>query len=301
MKKPGKPGLTPEVDKIYQEIRSRMPAQRDNYAQYVSSLSDSYKSSLISQARDCGLRLDIDSGRLYYSPDFEPVEVKYEVGYVRHGKTEGNTEPRIYQGCVDYEDNQLNGIGLGQALDAAKKMEDLTAATGWKPQLIVCSPLKRALATSAPYAKAHPEIPVMTVEATKEMAFGDWDDVQVKDVPWDSIGHLFYLEQNAVVKSDKPHINKADGTPIPAECFVEVLTRVKAALLELNSKIPSMMPAGSKVLFFGHSMAGAAVSILLGHGKAEAGSGALGFDGSFIMPNATPVTLPRKKPESESA
>eukprot|EP00918_Siedleckia_nematoides_P064712 GHVU01140706.1.p1 GENE.GHVU01140706.1~~GHVU01140706.1.p1 ORF type:complete len:164 (-),score=23.34 GHVU01140706.1:407-832(-) len=141
----------------------------------------------------------------------------------------------------------------------------------------------------------------MTVEATKEMAFGDWDGVQVKDVPWDSIGHLFYLEQNAVVKSDKPHINKADGTPIPAECFVEVLTRVKAALLELNSKIPSMMPAGSKVLFFGHSMAGAAVSILLGHGKAEAGSGALGFDGSFIMPNATPVTLPRKKPESESA
>lgn len=44
-------------------------------------------------------------------------------------------------------------------------------------------------------------------------------------------------------------------------------------------------------------MAGAAISVLMGHGKKINNEGALGFDGKYIMPNATPTMLKAKKPE----
>ncbi len=42
---------------------------------------------------------------------------------------------------------------------------------------------------------------------------------------------------------------------------------------------------------YGHSMCGAALSILTGNGKQVDGESYLGFDGKYIMPNATPVYL----------
>ena len=54
------------------------------------------------------------------------------------------------------------------------------------------------------------------------MAFGDWDNVKVKDLPEDHMGHLFYLAQNAVVKATKPNTANTDA---PSENFVEVLLR----------------------------------------------------------------------------
>jgi len=45
------------------------------------------------------------------------------------------------------------------------------------------------------------------------------------------------------------------------------------------------------VIIYGHSMAGAALSILTGNGKQVDGESYLGFDGKYIMPNATPVYL----------
>lgn len=51
---------------------------------------------------------------------------------------------------------------------------------------------------------------------------------------------------------------------------------------------------------YGHSMAGAAVSILLGHGKqivvVEGQPATLGFDGSCIMHHATPTVLHSRMP-----
>ena len=38
-------------------------------------------------------------------------------------------------------------------------------------------------------------------------------------------------------------------------------------------------------------MAGAALSVLTGNGKQVDGKSYLGFDGKYIMPNATPVKL----------
>lgn len=50
-----------------------------------------------------------------------------------------------------------------------------------------------------------------------------------------------------------------------------------------------------QVVIYGHSMAGAAISILMGYGQTDA-SGWLGFDGNYIMPNATPTLLiPERK------
>ena len=43
------------------------------------------------------------------------------------------------------------------------------------------------------------------------MRFGDWDNMMVKDMPTDSICHLFYLGQNAVVKSSGLYIDPASG------------------------------------------------------------------------------------------
>lgn len=48
---------------------------------------------------------------------------------------------------------------------------------------------------------------------------------------------------------------------------------------------------------YGHSMAGAAILMLLGHGRPIEGSqGGLGFDGKCVMPNATPTFLSPKLP-----
>ena len=41
---------------------------------------------------------------------------------MRHGKTTGNTEPRVYQGYCDEPANALNDIGLSQADEAADKV-----------------------------------------------------------------------------------------------------------------------------------------------------------------------------------
>ena len=121
---------------------------------------------------------------------------------------------------------------------------------------------------------------------------------QVKDMPTDSICHLFYLGQNAVVKSSGLYIDPASGKTVPGENFVEVLHRTRAMLTTLTetaSKLPrppyAIEGKPKQVIIYGHSMAGAALSILTGNGKQVDGKSYLGFDGKYIMPNATPVKL----------
>ena len=118
---------------------------------------------------------------------------------------------------------------------------------------------------------------------------------QVKDMPTDSICHLFYLGQNAVVKSSGLYIDPASGKTVPGENFVEVLHRTRAmltTLAETVGKLPSRSDGKPKqVIIYGHSMAGAALSVLTGNGKQVDGKSYLGFDGKYIMPNATPVKL----------
>lgn len=70
------------------------------------------------------------------------------------------------------------------------------------------------------------------------------------DVPHDSIGHLFYLDQNAVVVASDPHVVREGvlglhskvGAVIPAESFIDVLERLSIALykIEQEDKIKSI-------------------------------------------------------------
>ena len=95
------------------------------------------------------------------------------------------------------------------------------------------------------------------------MRFGDWDNMMVKDMPTDSICHLFYLGQNAVVKSSGLYVDPASGNTVPGENFVEVLHRTRAMLTTLTATVdglPSRSDGKPKqVIIYGHSMAGAAL------------------------------------------
>jgi len=216
--------------------------------------------------------------------------------YCRHGKTTGNTEPRVYQGFVDEPQNALNDIGIGQAKEAADKLDALSL----EPDLVVLSPLARAADTGLAYVSRHPELETCTErwKEAAEMRFGSWDNVKVKDLLRTTSAHLFYLEQNAVVKAPEPY-RAPDGNVYEGENFVEVCERTHAMLAKLNAR---MAPLAAKktqaplVVMYGHSMAGAALSVLTGNGKVVDGQSYLGFDGKYIMPNATPVYLNRVTP-----
>jgi hypothetical protein len=134
------------------------------------------------------------------------------------------------------------------------------------------------------------------------MHFGCWDNVMVKDLDKQNMCHLFYLEQNVVVSAPLPYVRRSDGKVFVAESFVALLTRMRGVLDKLNEKMGPLAAereaAGGHpplVVMYGHSMAGAALSILTGNGKTVDGQSYLGFDGRYIMPNATPVYLHKRK------
>ena len=83
-----------------------------------------------------GIELDAESGHLYYTRDFVPLKLEFELVFVRHGETYGNcgqstaagridlelvrkgvkiSENRIYQGNVDSQINQLTQYVREQA------------------------------------------------------------------------------------------------------------------------------------------------------------------------------------------
>eukprot|EP00922_Rhytidocystis_sp_ex-Travisia-forbesii_P020243 GHVS01029822.1.p1 GENE.GHVS01029822.1~~GHVS01029822.1.p1 ORF type:complete len:400 (+),score=58.56 GHVS01029822.1:313-1512(+) len=366
-----KGGLSNEVFAVYENIRSLMPKQLDLFQSFLLSLYRTpsmkiYDADVVASSgcngpsstpagrrvaladmqlylEQLGFSLLADIGRIRYSEGFQALSLSYDICYVRHGRTEGNTEPRVFQGQVDYLSNFLNSIGQEQAVEAAARLKSLGTAEGWVPEVILTSPLTRAKQTALPYLmqRANDSVLSAVQDGLKEMAFGSWDNMTLGELPVDSIAHLFYLQQNVLVKSSQPHKvdvkllppcdcyhhkkktangggdqrNESEIDEIPSENFVEVLSRTRATLLELN-KHPLIEKAANrlqtqdaddksshtggkvKVLMFGHSMSGAAVSILMGHGKCDK-EGYLGFDGSYIMPNATPTFLPPNNPHAQ--
>lgn len=290
---------------IYAKIKAEQPQQEVAFAKFLEGLDATTKKSWEEQAAALGISLDVASGHISYAPEFDSkkLELCFDLMYVRHGKTTGNTEPRIYQGFVDEPNNALNSIGQQQAEDAADKLD----AMGLKPDLVILSPLARAKDTGEAFIKRHEELREKTEiwNESAEMQFGEWDNVMVKDLPGDNICHLFYLSANALVKSFVPY-KAPDGSSIEGECFVEVLTRMHSVLKKINDRFSGA--AAEKrplVVMYGHSMAGAALSILTGNGKQVEDVEYLGFDGKCIMPNATPVFLVQngasslKRPASE--
>ncbi|EZG66965.1 histidine phosphatase domain protein [Gregarina niphandrodes] len=296
------PEMAEAVKSVYAEIAESMPLQKKKFEEGVlSKMTEDEKKGIEESLNRLGLTFDFTLCHVRYLPDFKPIELDFTVCYVRHGKTEGNTEPRIFQGYCDYWENQLNATGKKQAEEAAKKME--STLTTFKPDLILCSPLGRAIETGAAFFNKHPEIPTRVHYGAREQQFGNWDNVQVQHLPKDDICHLFYLEQNALVKAPQPHV-LFDGTirqEYDSENFVDLLLREAEFLRSVNNEaeVKKAKTKGrlANVLIYGHSMAGAAISTLLGHGKTFNEQGSIGFDGKYIMPNATPTMLPAQTPE----
>lgn len=285
-----------ELDALYAAITAARPAQEAAYAAWLES-GGVDKEALVAQAAALGISLDVDGGQVAYAPDFEERKLPlcFDFIYCRHGKTTGNTEPRVYQGYVDEPSNALNEIGLAQAQEAADKLD----ALGLDPDLVVFSPLSRASETGEAYVRRHEATLRARTEVWEdaaEMRFGSWDNQMVKDLPAECICHLFYLAQNAVVRPDAPYV-APDGNRVDAENFVQVLARMHAVLVKLNERMAPIAASGKQplVVMYGHSMAGAAISVLTGNGKVVDGQSYLGFDGKYIMPNATPVYLHRKQ------
>lgn len=284
------------LDERYAAINSAQAAQQANYDAWVKTIDDA---GMVAAAAAIGIDVNLEEGSVSYAADFESkrTPLDFDLLYCRHGKTTGNTEPRVYQGFVDEPSNALNEIGLQQAEDAA----DLLDGMGLSPDLIVLSPLSRAAETGRAYVRRHPELEAKTEvwDDTAEQQFGVWDNLMVKDLEDDNICHLFYLTQNAVVKADEPYVDPSTKQEIPSENFVELLVRMNQVLIKLNEKAKGLeVSPGNKrplICMYGHSMAGAAISVLTANGKQVDGRTCLGFDGKYIMPNATPVFLEKQE------
>ena len=143
-----------DLDERYAAIAAALPRQRAVYTEWVAS--DAVDGpALTAAASAVGIHLDVAGGQISYAPDFEQkrVPLAFDLIYCRHGKTTGNTEPRVYQGFVDEAQNALNEIGLQQADDAADAMDALDLS----PSLVVPNPtrtLTLALARARSRARA---------------------------------------------------------------------------------------------------------------------------------------------------
>ena len=113
----------------YAEIAAALPQQEQAYRDWLASGAVDCD-GLRATAGSLGLTIDTEHGTLAYAPDFESKRVPlcFDLVYCRHGKTTGNTEPRVYQGYVDEPSNALNEIGRSQAEDAADKLDELGLA-----------------------------------------------------------------------------------------------------------------------------------------------------------------------------
>lgn len=221
-------GKTPDVvlEERYAAIASKRDVQFAKYTEWVSGLSDVERKSIVEGGSSLGIDVDVASGHIRTSSDFEAKRPRlcFDLVYCRHGKTGGNTEPRVYQGFVDEPMNALNDVGKGQAQVAAERMRDLQI----KVDLIIMSPLARAKSTGQAFVDLCPDL-VEKVEVwddTAEMHFGEWDNKMVKDMDDADVCHLFYLDQNALVKSERPYVVPATGERIDGETFVDTMVCV---------------------------------------------------------------------------
>lgn len=278
-------------------------------ASYIQGVDDvmNIKSKLLK----LGIKLEAESGHIYYLENYKPVQLDYDLVFIRHGETYGNCgqvtelgeidvemvksgkkdkEKRIFQGDVDDLVNQLTEVGMLQAENVAAKMFNDFLLNDWNPDVILISPLMRARQTAEPFVIRYElQDNCMIDDEIKEMSFGVWDNRRVCDFDQENPCHLFYRSQHALVKQSGVNF---EGVYKNGENFADVLLRAYCVLMRLNDSY-----AGKKVLMFSHSMFGAACSILLGKGQQVENDNYLAFDGkrsdgsSYTMSNATPYLL----------
>ena len=263
-----------------------------------------------------GIDVDSQSGHLSYTIPFQPLLLNFDLVFIRHGETYGNcgqsskigkidyelvenaikdSEQRIYQGNVDSEINQLTDAGLKQATEVAEMLKTDFLENDWIPEIILVSPLSRAKETALPFISQNQlEDRCFVHEGIREMSFGSWDNRRVCDMPSNHSCHLFYQDQNALIKNSGLNGN---GDQHEGENFCQVILRACKVMQDLNEN-----HAGKKIVMFSHSMFGAACCILLGKGQQIENGHYLAFDGKrndgsyYTMPNAKPFVLNFEKP-----
>lgn len=89
--------LTPDEQAQYDDIIKKKPLQLEHYQQFLQNLGEEGKTKIEKRCKRLGFHIDFQTGQLQYAENFEPLKIRYELCFVRHGKTEGNTEPRVFQ------------------------------------------------------------------------------------------------------------------------------------------------------------------------------------------------------------
>lgn len=262
-----------------------------------------------------GIALDITNGHLSYTKDFN-FKANFDLIFIRHGETFGNcgqvssegeidatfvagniknTHQRIFQGNVDAPINQLTKYGKKQAEEVAININNLFLEQGWSHDnvSVYVSPLQRALDTARPFLNFLNEnkyaYQYVICPEIREMSFGAWDNRRICDFEEENACHIFYRQQNALIKESGLNGN---GISQSAESFCDVILRAYEVLSTLNT-----LEKNKKVLMFSHSLFGAACCILLGKGQTIENENYLAFDGhrsdgtSYLIPNARPVIL----------
>lgn len=141
--------------------------------------------------------------------------------FVRHGQTGWNAERRL-QGQSDIH---LNSEGLKQAGLAAAHLQQVHL------DLIVSSPLRRAVVTAEIIAESH-SAPIVLADALKERNFGSFTGMKVQEVQ-----KQYELESVAEIHD----LNPADG-----ESFEEMAGRFFAQISII------LRENGGEVLIVGH-------------------------------------------------
>lgn len=99
--------------------------------------------------------------------------IKKKIVLVRHGKTDWNTSAR-FQGHTDIP---LNDYGIEQAKKTALRLKN------WDAQLIVTSPLSRAMDTAKAIAGEQKcALTPVPMSGLSEVYFGDWEGARVADI-----------------------------------------------------------------------------------------------------------------------
>lgn len=132
---------------------------------------------------------------------------------IRHGETEWNAAGR-FQGWADIP---LSGLGLAQARALGRRF----ARGELQADLVVASPLQRAIQTAQPVAEAV-GAPFFVDERFKEINYGKWDGLTFRELKT-TYGEEFL----AFIR--EPHKN-----PFPGDgCLQNVLDRVTEGLADL--------------------------------------------------------------------
>ncbi len=132
---------------------------------------------------------------------------------IRHGETEWNAAGR-FQGWADIP---LSGLGLAQARALGRRF----ARGELQADLVVASPLQRAIQTAQPVVEAA-GAPFFVDERFKEINYGKWDGLTFRELKT-TYGEEFL----AFIR--EPHKN-----PFPGDgCLQNVLDRVTEGLADL--------------------------------------------------------------------